>query len=104
MEIVTAHKDIDAFVESLEDSALGKVFRLLALLRSVGHALGLPYARQLGRGLSELRIRDRQEVRIFFAYRDGRAVLLHGFIKKTMRIPSRELDLARKRLAAFDKT
>ena len=104
MEIVTVHKDIDAFVESLEDSAMGKVFRSFALLRTFGYKLGLPHVRHLGQGMFELRIRDRQEVRLFFAYRDGRVMILHGFQKKTMQIQKHELDLARKRLSSFDNT
>ena len=41
---------------------------------------------------------DNRIARIIFVFNDGKIILLHGFIKKTQKTPSQEIDLARKRL------
>jgi hypothetical protein len=41
-------------------------------------------------------------VRIFFTIKNEHIVLLHSIIKKTQKIPQQELDIARKRLKAWE--
>ncbi len=103
MQIVYASDQIRKFIDSLESIAQTKVFRSFDSIETYGRSVGLPLVRRLERELSELRIHGRQEVRLFFAFRDTNAVILHAFVKKSMRIPWYELDTARKRLATFDK-
>jgi len=55
----------------------------------------------LSRKLYELRVRGRQEIRIFYTLVDRQIILFHGFIKKTYRIPKKELELAHKILKAI---
>ena len=64
-----------------------------------GWPVGMPLCRNLGHGLWEIRshLPNGTIARIFFCIAGRRMVLLHGFIKKTQRIPARDLDLARKR-------
>lgn len=40
---------------------------------------------------------------LYFFFRNRRIVLLHGFAKKTQKLPRRELETARKRLARFEQ-
>lgn len=57
-----------------------------------------------GGGLLELRVRGKQEVRIFYAFASGKRIyLLHAFIKKARTTPKKELDLARQRQAQLEK-
>lgn len=62
--------------------------------------IGKPLVGHLGEGLWEVRSRLGDKVaRVIFCV-DGRLmVLLHGFVKKTQRTPTHELDLAKKRKA-----
>jgi phage-related protein len=47
----------------------------------------------------EIRTRlDNRIARILFVIEEGVVVLLHGFIKKTQKTPSSELDIAKQRL------
>jgi len=62
----------------------------------------MPHVKQIDRGLFELRIHGRQEVRFFFAFRAPKIYILHGFVKKSMRIPGRELSAAKRRLSMLD--
>jgi len=62
--------------------------------------LGMPAVRPLGKGLYEVRssLPDRRTARVFFTIFEDYMVLVHGFIKKTERIPQREIDIARQRM------
>ena len=62
--------------------------------------VGLPLCRSLGGGLWEVRssLTGGKIARVIFCTHEGRAVLLHGFVKKTQKTPAGDLDLARKRM------
>jgi phage-related protein len=53
----------------------------------------------MGGGPLEVRsdLEDRRTARVLFCFADGQVVLLHGFIKKSEKKPTEELELARKR-------
>lgn len=59
--------------------------------------LGLPQSKALGGGLYELRVRGKQEIRMFYVFHQSSAVILHIFIKKTQKTPAREINIAHKR-------
>jgi phage-related protein len=70
--------------------------RQLELLEEFGPLLNMPHAKPLGDGLYELRVRGKQEVRVFYVFAHGDNIyLLHGFLKKDQAIPKREIKLAR---------
>ncbi len=64
-----------------------------------GWPVSMPLVRKLETGLWEIRsnLPKKRIARILFTLEDNEMVLLHGFIKKTQRIPRRDLHLARKR-------
>jgi phage-related protein len=64
-----------------------------------GWPIGMPYCRSLGHGLWEVRsnLMDGGIARVIFCVIDGEMVLLNGFVKKTQKTPSQEIDLALKR-------
>ena len=66
----------------------------------MGWPLGLPLCRSLGNGLWEVRssLPSRRIARVIFAIDDETIVLLNGFIKKTQKTPTGEIELALKRL------
>ncbi len=61
--------------------------------------IGLPLVRSLGKELWEVRssLPRGRIARIIFCIVDQQLVLLHGFIKKTQRIPQNEIEIALKR-------
>jgi phage-related protein len=61
--------------------------------------IGMPLCKSLKDGLWEIRtsLAKGRIARVLFCAHDGRLVLLNGFIKKTQKAPSGELELARKR-------
>lgn len=104
MNVLTYIQDVDEFIRGLDFFTGAKVVRAVELLKHCGHLLGMPHSKKVAPHLFELRTRGRQEIRIFYCFHGGNAVLLHGFIKKSAKTPTRELDLAIKRFQSLTKT
>jgi phage-related protein len=65
--------------------------------------LGMPLVRGLGAGLWELRSRLPSRIaRTLFFVSDKQLILLHGFIKKTQKLPPEDKALALKRKNAHE--
>lgn len=66
--------------------------------------VGMPLCKSLGQGLWEVRVGlpSKRIARLIFSMREGRILVLHGFIKKTQKTPPADLDLARKRDKEFE--
>lgn len=97
MEIKNFTKDIDKFLNSLEEPIRNKITQIFDMLEMFGSEIGMPYSKSLGEGLFELRVSGKIPVRIIYCFYEGRAILLHAFIKKTYKISIKDMGLARKR-------
>lgn len=102
MEIKIFDESLSKFIQSLEKSTIAKILRTIDLLEMFGYKLGPPHSRKVSDNLLELRIRGKQEVRIFYTFYKNKIVLLHGFIKKSQRIPKREIQVAIEKLKNID--
>ena len=71
----------------------------LALVQ-VGWPLGMPLCRPLSGGLWEVRsnLPSHRIARLLFFVHENRIGVVHGFIKKTQKMPPDDLELARKRM------
>lgn len=100
---------VQDFLYSLEPKLRAKAFRDIELLKTLGDELKEPYVKQLkgnnNKGLYELRIKFSSDIaRIFyFTYCNNKYILLHGFIKKTMKTPTNEIDRARKYMEDYKR-
>lgn len=94
MIVKTFDQDLENFIDSLERNTYSKTLRTIDLLRKFEHQLRMPYSKALGGNLFELRTKGQQETRIFYTFHQNQAILLHGFIKKTQKTPSREIKTA----------
>ena len=97
MQIETITSEIDKFILNLDAQNQAKVLRYLELLEKYGHKLGMPYSKSLHSGLFELRIIGNKHIRILYCFHQGKIYLLNAFIKKTNKIPKREIDLGMER-------
>lgn len=69
-----------------------------------GWPLGMPLIRKLEPGLWEVRSHIPDGIaRVLFTVEDGVMVLLHGFVKKSQKMPPAELKTAQQRLADLRK-
>ena len=66
--------------------------------------VGMPLCRALGDGLWEVRsdLTSNRIARVLFSVARGKILVLHGFIKKTQKIPDEDLALADKRRREFN--
>ena len=69
-----------------------------------GGNAALPLCRAMGYGLWELRsdLPSSRLARVLFGVRQGKILVLHGFIKKTRKTPNEDLALAHKRKREFE--
>ena len=92
-------------------SVQARYFNLTDRMQKFGPNLGMPHTRALGGGLFELRLRAKEGIgRVFFCTLTSRVqssagkrkiVMLHCFVKKSYKIPKKELDIARNRQSEF---
>mgnify|MGYP001546945460 CR=1 FL=1 len=78
-----------------QKKVIGRDIKTLQL----GWPIGMPLARKMGPRIWEVRSRlDMGFARVLFTVNQETIVLLHGFIKKSMKTPTRELNTAKKRM------
>lgn len=78
-------RSVDEFFKKQQPQAQGKITHLVDLLKLYGNLLGMPHAKQLGSGIYELRIRGKEEIRIFYGFKQTTIILLHAFKKQTQK-------------------
>ena len=89
------------FLNGLPAKLRAKAFKDIELLQELGNDLREPYIKPISghnnKGLYELRIKFSNDIaRIFyFTYFNNKYILLSGFIKKTIKLPLREIERAR---------
>ncbi len=89
---------VSEFINSLDIKMQAKVIRSIGLLRKNGYELREPYTKVLQDGILELRVQQKNDItRILYFFMVGRRIILtNGFIKKTQKTPSKEIELAKK--------
>ncbi|MEK7187764.1 MAG: type II toxin-antitoxin system RelE/ParE family toxin [Patescibacteria group bacterium] len=94
---------VERFISTLDKEIMVRVLRTIDLLQVFGHKFSLPHSKKVSKHLFELRVRGQQEIRIFYAFYGGEAVLLHGFIKKSQRLPQKEMKVAEKKYRLLER-
>lgn len=94
-EIVIIER-VSEFLERRSLKERIKIKEVFNLFEEFGLMLGGPYLKRVigTKELWEFRIRN---IRLLFFVKGNQAVIVHGFAKKTWRIPKRDLELAKKR-------
>ena len=98
---------VEDFLESLPKKEEAKTLKLLKIIEAEGIHMGFPNTSAITgyRPIRELRIRfGNNLVRIFyFLHIKNTFILLHGFKKKTGKLPVREIEIAYKRMKDYLK-
>ncbi len=70
-----------------------------------GSNLGLPHTKPLEGGLFELRVKSKEGIaRVFFCTKIGKKIImLHSFVKKSQKIPKKEMRIAKNRMSEVMK-
>ena len=91
------------FIENLPPKMQAKVLHLVDMLGKNGAELREPYSKHLVDGIFELRGQIGSDIsRVLYFFMIGKkAILTHGFIKKTAKTPSSEIMRAKKYRAEY---
>ncbi len=97
-------KPVDEFIRKQQPQVRSKIVHNVRLLRQYGNMLGMPHSKALGGGLYELRIRGKEELRIFYCFTQQKTIyLLHAFKKQKQQTSHKELELALSRMKELTK-
>lgn len=79
---------------------LADLFGTLDIIEKYGPNLGIPYTKPVGDGLFEIRTKGKEGIgrSLFCTIKNKEVVILHSFIKKTQKLPKKDLEIARKRM------
>ena len=85
------------FLDSLDKKMRTKFVAEIKLLEEKGNQLREPYSKYLKDGIFELRAKVGTDISrvLYFFYYEGRIILTHGFVKKTQKTPSSEIEKAK---------
>ena len=94
------NEQVQQEVFSMPRGILARYLRYVELMEKHGVDLRSPHSEPIGGGLFELRPKAPEGIgRVFYCtVKDSTIVILHSFVKKTMKTPKRELEVARQRL------
>lgn len=62
----------------------------------------MPYSKKITINLYELRIKGKQEIRLFYTYKNNKIIILSGFIKQTNKTPKNEIQKALNKIKSID--
>ena len=84
---------VEAEINALPAGFVARFMRYAERMETYDPNLGMPHTRSMGDGLFELRLKAAEGIaRVFFCTVVGRQiVVLHQFVKKSEKIPKREL-------------
>lgn len=91
------------FLDSLDTKMWAKMARAVNMLACNGNRLREPYSKPLGDGIFELRAQAEGDISrvLYFFFVGNKAILTNGFIKKTHKTPSSEIDRAKRYSSDF---
>ncbi len=99
-QITFFNHNVEKETLSFPKGILANFLHIAEMVEEFGPALGRPYTKALGEGLFEIRAKGQEGIgRSFFCTLKGKEIIiLRSFIKKSQKIPKKEMKLARKRL------
>ena len=90
--------DIQTFLLSFDDSIVSKITSSLELLDELGEQIRPTRSKKVAKDIYELRVLINLSVRIFYTFHRENIWILHAFVKKSQKIPPKELETAIHRL------
>ena len=86
------------FILSLDKKMIAKMLDTIKLLQDNGYQLREPYSKHIDDGIFELRAKVGSNISrvLYFFYGGKNIILTNGFIKKTQKTPSSEIEKAKK--------
>ncbi|ACI20717.1 MULTISPECIES: type II toxin-antitoxin system RelE/ParE family toxin [Thermodesulfovibrio] len=92
---IVLHEKVEEFILNLQERDRNKILQILCVLGERNLEVSSEWLKKVTENLWELRIRN---CRLFYSIEGNTMKIWHGFIKKTMKIPKREIELALERM------
>jgi phage-related protein len=104
-EIIYYNEKLRVWIDQMPVGIRASYARITERRIRYGPNLKMPFTKSLGDGLFELRAKGKEGIgRVFYCTMvKNKIVMLHGFIKKTQKIPKKELNIAKKRMKEVKK-
>jgi phage-related protein len=95
----------EEFILAQDVKMRAKIFAMLEFLEDKGPELREPYSKPLGDGIFEIRAKQGSDItRVLYFFVVGKkAILTHGFVKKTQKTPSAEIARAKRYRADYQR-
>jgi phage-related protein len=99
-QIAYHSEDLQLAILRFPAGVQARYMHLTERMVTFGPNLGMPHTRAMGKGLLEMRMKSREGIgRVFFCTLPERRILmLHAFIKKSAKTPTKEVKIARTRM------
>lgn len=91
-------EEFKKFISKLDKDSKARLARDIDFLKENGASLKMPFAKKIDNKLWELRTSGKQRVRVIYSIKGMQIYVIHWFIKKTQKIPVKELKISVKRL------
>lgn len=90
-------KPVELFLDKLDIKMRSKLLMILKILQEKGNLLSEPYSKHLDDGIFEIRGKVGSDISrvLYFFYFGGKIIVTNGFIKKTQKTPSKEIEKAK---------
>lgn len=92
MKINFLFSEVYDFLLALDDISVKKIIKSLGLLEQYGNTIRYPHTKYISEGVFELRVVGMSNIRIFFIFKNEEVVILHAIIKKTQKLPRKDID------------
>jgi phage-related protein len=97
---INYHNLVKEDIKSLPVKLLARYYSLIDRMKERGPDLRLPHTKSLGSGLFEMRLKAEEGIArvVYCTILNKQIWILHSFVKKTQKIPSKELKIAHNRM------
>ena len=106
-ELENGERPVEKFLEGVKTKNLSLWKKTLAALLKIKEREyhKMPLTEYIEPGIFSLRVKSENNIfRIFFAFEKGKRIfLLHGYVKKSQKIPRNELEIARRRVKQINE-
>jgi phage-related protein len=99
-QITFFNNKVESETMSFPPGILANFLHIAEMIEEFGPALGIPYTKALKDGLFEIRAKGKEGIgrSLFCTVKGKEVIILHSFVKKSQKIPKKEIKTARQRL------
>ena len=100
----SGNEPVKEFILNQSDGAIGEILHVFDLLYRFNLSLGKPYVEKVEGRIWELRIKHSSDFYriLYFTFSGKKFILLHALVKKSDKLPTRDIQLAIKRMNEYE--